>query len=50
MALTNGLTDLTAAITNGFSNAEISRANNLASITNQMNNIAMNQQQNCYTG
>ncbi len=50
MALTNGLTDLTAAINNGFSTAEVSRANTLASITNQMNNIAMNQQQNCYTG
>ena len=50
MALTNGLTDLTAAITNGFSTAEVSRANTLASITNQMNNLAMNQQAGMYQG
>jgi len=47
MALTNGLTDLTGVVSNGFANAEISRANTLAAITGQMNNIAMAQQQCC---
>lgn len=44
MALTNGLTDLTGVVSNGFAGAEISRANNLAAITAQINNNAMNQQ------
>ena len=48
MALTNGLTDLTGVVSNGFSNAEISRANTLAAITGQMNNIAMAQQAGNY--
>lgn len=48
MALTNGLTDLTGVVSNGFSNAEISRANTLAAITGQMNNIAMVQQAGNY--
>lgn len=47
MAVMNGLNGLTSAVTTGFGNAEISRANTLASITNQMNTIAMNQQQCC---
>ena len=47
LALTNGLTDISSALSNGFANAEISRANTLAAITGQMNNIAMNQQQCC---
>ena len=47
MAVMSGITGLTSAVSNGFANAEISRANTLASITNQMNTIAMNQQQNC---
>lgn len=50
MALTNGLGDLTAAVSNGFSNAEISRANTLATLTAQINNNAMNQQQNYFNG
>lgn len=50
MALTNGLTDLTGVVSNGFANAEISRANTLATITAQMNNNAMNQQQNYFNG
>ena len=47
MAVMNSLNGLTSAVTTGFGNAEISRANTLASITNQMNTIAMNQQQCC---
>jgi hypothetical protein len=43
MAVMNSLNGLTSAVTTGFGNAEISRANTLASITNQMNTIAMNQ-------
>jgi len=50
MALTNGLTDLTGVVSNGFANAEISRANTLATITGQMNNIAMAQQAGMYQG
>ena len=47
MAVMNGITGLTTAVSNGFANAEISRANTLANITNQMNTIAMAQQNNC---
>jgi len=43
----SGLNGITNAISNGFANAEISRANTLANITNQMNTIAMAQSQ-CY--
>ena len=50
MALTNGLTDLTGVVSNGFANAEISRANTLAAITGQVNNIAMAQQAGMYQG
>ena len=46
-ALVSGISGITSALSNGFANAEISRANTLASITNQMNTIAMNQQQCC---
>lgn len=46
-AVISGINGITSAISNGFANAEISRANSLANITNQMNTIAMNQQQ-CY--
>lgn len=46
-AIMSGLTGITGAISNGFANAEISRANTLANITNQMNNIAMSQQNCC---
>ena len=46
-AVISGINGITSALSNGFANAEISRANTLASITGQMNTIAMNQQQ-CY--
>lgn len=46
-AIVSGINGITSAISNGFAGAEISRANTLASITNQMNTIAMNQQNNC---
>lgn len=46
-AIIAGLNGITSAVSNGFAGAEISRANTLASITNQMNNIAMNQQSCC---
>ena len=47
MVVMNTLNGLTSAVTTGFGNAEISRANTLANITNQMNTIAMNQQNCC---
>ena len=46
-AVIGGLNGITSAISNGFAGAEISRANALANITNQMNTIAMNQQNCC---
>ncbi len=46
-AVISGINGITSAISNGFAGAEISRANTLASITNQMNTIAMNQQNCC---
>ena len=46
-AVVAGINGITSAITNGFSNAEISRANTLANLTAQMNAIAMNQQNCC---
>ena len=46
-AIMSGLTGITSAVSNGFANAEISRANTLANLTNQMNTIAMNQQNCC---
>ena len=46
-ALVSGINGITAALSNGFANAEISRANTLANLTNQMNTIAMNQQNCC---
>lgn len=46
-AVMSGLNGITNAISNGFANAEISRANTLANITNQMNTIAMAQSQCC---
>lgn len=41
-----GINGLTAAVSNGFANAEVSRCNTQANITALLNNIAM-QQQNC---
>lgn len=46
-AIVSGINSITSALSNGFANAEISRGNQLAAITNQMNNIAMNQQSCC---
>lgn len=46
-AVMSGINGITNAISNGFANAEISRANTLANVTNQMNTIAMNQQNCC---
>lgn len=46
-ALVAGINGITTALSNGFANAEISRANTLANITGQMNTIAMNQQNCC---
>lgn len=46
-AVISGINGITNAVSNGFANAEISRANALANLTNQMNTIAMNQQQCC---
>lgn len=46
-AVISGLNGITSAVSNGFANAEISRANSLANITGQMNTIAMNQQNCC---
>lgn len=46
-ALISGINGITTALSNGFANSEISRANMLANLTNQMNTIAMNQQNCC---
>lgn len=46
-AVISGINGITSAISNGFAGAEISRANTLANLTNQMNTIAMAQQQCC---
>ena len=46
-AIISGINGITSAVANGFAGAEISRANTLAALTNQMNTIAMNQQQCC---
>lgn len=42
-----GISALSAAQANGFANAEISRCNGLYNLTNQLNTIAMNQQNCC---
>ena len=42
-----GISALTAAQSNGFANAEISRCNGLYNLTSQLNNIAMTQQNCC---
>ena len=46
-AVMAGLNGINTTLSNGFSNAEISRAATLANLTNQMNNIAMAQQNCC---
>lgn len=45
-AVMSGINGLTAAVSNGFASAEISRCNTQANLTNLLNTIAM-QQQNC---
>jgi len=39
----SGINSINSTLSNGFANAEISRAATLANLTNQMNTIAMNQ-------
>lgn len=46
-AVIAGINGITNAVSNGFANAEISRANTLANLTNQMNTVAMAQQSCC---
>lgn len=46
-AVIAGINGITTAVSNGFANAEISRANSLANLTNQMSTIAMAQQNCC---
>lgn len=46
-AVISGINGITSAVANGFAGAEISRANAIAALTNQINTIAMNQQQCC---
>ena len=46
-AVIAGINGITNAVYNGFANAEISRANTLANLTNQMNTVAMAQQSCC---
>lgn len=47
-AIMSGINGINTTLSNGFANAEISRANTLANITTQMNTLAMNQQNNCF--
>lgn len=46
-AVMSQLGDINTNISNGFSNAEISRCTTQANLTNQLNQIAMNQQSCC---
>ena len=46
-AVMSGINGINNVLSNGFANAEISRANTLANLTNQMNTIAMAQQNCC---
>lgn len=46
-AVTGQLSDITAAVNAGFAGAEVSRCNALGNLTNQLNTIAMNQQNCC---
>jgi len=43
----SGINGMTTAISNGFANAEISRANTLANLTNQLSSNAMALQNCC---
>lgn len=46
-AITGQLAGINAAVSNGFANAEVARCNSQANLTNQLNTIAMNQQNCC---
>lgn len=46
-AVTGQLAGINASINNGFANAEVSRCNTQANLTNQLNTIAMAQQNCC---
>ena len=46
-SIMTGISALSAAQSNGFANAEISRCNGLYNLTSQLNNIAMTQQNCC---
>lgn len=46
-AVMGGLNGLTSAVSNGFANAEISRANNMTNLLQSINGLAMGQQNCC---
>lgn len=46
-AIMSGIAGVQTSLSNGFSNAEVSRCNSLANLTNQINQIAMAQQNCC---
>ena len=46
-AITGQLAAINTSVANGFANAEVSRCNTQANLTNQLNTIAMNQQNCC---
>ena len=46
-AVMSGISGIQSTLSNGFANAEVSRCNTLANLTNQMNSIAMAQQSCC---
>lgn len=47
-AVMNGLAGINTSVANGFANAEISRCNNTANLSNQIASNAMTLQSNCY--
>lgn len=46
-AVMSGINGIQTSLSNGFSNAEVSRCNTLANLTNQINSVAMAQQNCC---
>lgn len=46
-AITSQLAGINTAVMNGFANAEVGRCNSIANLTNQLNAMAMNQQNCC---
>lgn len=46
-AVMSGINGIQTSLSNGFANAEVSRCNSLANLTNQINTIAMAQQNCC---